>query len=433
MIRTSTRLSLLAACVAVGAAAFLPLGSASSADPVASASATATRAEAPPNAAPPPCEEVCATALRALGECDLDLACSATSGTPLAQAIRAAGECDVSEGRLQGAVSLQARRQQLDCKGFCATIPPDEVRRIDACFPRWQCSDFKECLAAVGASNHPAGVSVRERDAAEMVTIPAGPFVRGVPAAARTLRDVDRSTVDVGAFRIDRFEVTVDQYSRCYSDRACPPPSIDGELDPATVRTNFEDWNQDGVFRSVPEPRKLEGCNWGVAGRAKHPVNCVDYRSARAYCEWAGARLPSELEWEKAARGTDGRRFPWGVWDRSCARLTWDPDNSYATRGCSAISTSEVGAKPGGNSPFGVSDLGGNVWEWVGGLYHPSEYADPKTDFDLTPAQVYGVIRGGGWGRDDGNAYSHDASTRFRWFKQHRIEGVGFRCAMGGA
>jgi formylglycine-generating enzyme required for sulfatase activity len=387
---------LFVTAAAIASVAFLPSRSASSADPVpTSASAVAPTATAPVT----PCEEVCSTARRALGECDL------------------------ADGPLLAAINEQARRAQLDCKAYCATASPDEVQRIDACFPRQRCGDYRACLSALGTTKAPSNATTRERDGAEMVTIPAGPVVLGVPGAARTLRDVERTSREVGAFRIDRFEVSVAQYRRCFADGACPPPSVDGQPDPATLQDPSES------AEGEEKPPTLQGCNWGMPGRAKHPVNCVDYHSARAYCRWAGARLPSELEWEKAARGADGRRFPWGFADRTCSRLTWDPGNSLSTRGCSQRSTSEVGSHPGGDSPYGVSDMSGNVWEWVGGLYDEKAYADPKTDDLLTPAQVYGVIRGGGYGRDDGDVVSHDASTRFRWFKQHRREGVGFRCA----
>jgi len=391
----SSRILLAIAATTATTVVVGPLRTASSADPVATTSASAAASpSAPPT--PPTCEEACATAVRALGECEL------------------------SGGGLLVAIGGAARLSQLDCKGYCATIDSAEVTRIDACFPRLRCEDYRACLAEVGATATRASeTTTRERDGAEMITVPAGPFVRGVPRVARALRDVERKTVELPAFRIDRDEVTVARYRRCYAEGGCKPPSVDGEPDPATVSEDSE---------TTP---KLRGCNWGVAGRDKHPINCVDYAGARAYCAWVGARLPTELEWEKAARGGDARRYPWGVWDRTCKRLVWDSGNSIPTRGCSKRSTAEVGTYPGGDSPFGVHDMAGNVWEWVGGMYVEGEYADPQTDATLAPGQAYGVVRGGGWGRDDGDALAHDVTTRFMWFKEHRIEGVGFRCAMG--
>jgi formylglycine-generating enzyme required for sulfatase activity len=122
-------------------------------------------------------------------------------------------------------------------------------------------------------------------------------------------------------------------------------------------------------------PIKHEGCNWEQRGRDDHPINCVDWAQANAYCAWMGKRLPTEEEWEYAARGREGRRYPWGdeapgptrvnVCDKECRRMAergrgqLPPIMFEASDGWG--STAPVGSYPAGNSPFGVADMAGNI------------------------------------------------------------------------
>lgn len=139
-------------------------------------------------------------------------------------------------------------------------------------------------------------------------------------------------TIELPTFLIDRTEVTVGQYSACVEAGACSAPNTRND------------------------------CNFGASGRRDHPVNCVDWEQARAYCAWAGKRLPTEAEWEKAARGVDGRRYPWGDEGPTPTRANL----SGAHDGFSA--TSPVGRFLAGASPFGALDMLGNVSEWLDGL-----------------------------------------------------------------
>src|SRR5574338_706593 len=104
-----------------------------------------------------------------------------------------------------------------------------------------------------------------------------------------------------------------------------------------------------------------QGYNWGVAGKEKHPINGVNWYQAKKYCEWKGKRLPTEAEWELAARGDDGRMFPWGNDTPTC--------NHVVSDSCGTSGTGPVGSKPLGDSPYGLHDMGGNVLEWCSDYY----------------------------------------------------------------
>ncbi|MBI3245402.1 MAG: SUMF1/EgtB/PvdO family nonheme iron enzyme [Deltaproteobacteria bacterium] len=138
--------------------------------------------------------------------------------------------------------------------------------------------------------------------------------------------------VFLDAFAIDIYEVTVAAYRQCVEAGKCTAPNTGGS------------------------------CNWNTSDRAQHPINCVDWSQANAYCRWAGKRLPTEAEWEKAARGTDRRVYPWGnAWDATKANVS--------TNG-----TVAVGSYPAGKSPYGALDMSGNVWEWTADWYADAYY-----------------------------------------------------------
>src|SRR5262249_33048753 len=132
---------------------------------------------------------------------------------------------------------------------------------------------------------------------------PKGTFFMGCNERVDTECDDDEKPgrrVNVGAFQIDKTEVTVEQYGKCVKAGACNSKGL-----------TMPYWGRDEEpAREHPEGAKE--CNWGKTGRERHPINCVDWEQARTYCAWAGKRLPMEAEWEKAARGTDGRKYSWG-------------------------------------------------------------------------------------------------------------------------
>ena len=170
--------------------------------------------------------------------------------------------------------------------------------------------------------------------------------------------------VNVPRFEIDVTEVTVGQYRVCV---------------------------EDGGFCS--EPGTGGYCNWDESDRESHPVNCVTWNQGKAYCEWSGKRLCSESEWEKSARGTDGRIYPWGNEEATCDRAVMR--SSGDVYGCGEDRTWPVGSKPAG--VYGLYDMSGNVYEWVEDNWH-SDYDGAPDDGESwveNPRSGFRVIRGG--------------------------------------
>lgn len=206
--------------------------------------------------------------------------------------------------------------------------------------------------------------------------------------------------VDVGAFCMDVTEVTVAAYGACARAKGCPPAWTTAV------------WANIGEGRYVP--RAL--CNADRADRADHPANCVDHLQATAYCAWAKKRLPTEEEWEHAARGDESRVFPWGA-SRPGTQLCWSGEGNDVGIG-KQLGTCVVGTHPDGNSTEGVADLAGNVWEWTASKFS-RDYASPPDD------SAY-VTRGGGWGTRDPDDVR---AAHRKWLPpSYRNYYLGFRC-----
>ena len=249
----------------------------------------------------------------------------------------------------------------------------------------------------------------------QMVRIPAGTFNMGSNDGAADEKPVH--SVRVASFEMDLTEVTVAQYAACVSKGGCQPA-------PTTI-----DWN--GI---TDEKRRIfsEACNGNRSDRQNHPVNCVTWNQANTYCRWAGKRLPTEEEWEYAARGTDGRTYPWGngapgprllnacgsecvAWARERGRswaAMYQADDGWAT-------TAPVGSYPSGDSPFGLHDMAGNVLEWTASRYS-ADYSKNRTTNAF-------VARGGRWD-DDAPSYVR-AANRSGVAPTNRGNDLGFRCA----
>ena len=214
----------------------------------------------------------------------------------------------------------------------------------------------------------------------DRVSVPAGPWVRGSAKGDEDERPSRTETLP--AFAIDRTEVTRTAYAACVAARRCKPV-----------------------------PPKFAG---PPGGDGNLPVTGVSWADARDFCAFAGGRLPSEAEWEKAARGSDGREFPWGE-TADCDRANWGNfDGEGPCAGKNPGFPVAVGRYPTGASPVGALDLAGNVWEWVADKYDE----DPKRR----------VVRGG-------SCCSYfvppRAPNRNAWAPEYRDADLGFRCAAG--
>ena len=243
--------------------------------------------------------------------------------------------------------------------------------------------------------------------APDRVRVPAGPFRMGSDGVGEP-DEHPQHTRTLAAFDIDRTEVTRGNYERCIRAGRCSNPRP-----------------LDDRFRDPTQP--IVGVSWF---------------QATAYCAWAGGRLPTEAEWEKAARGTDGRTFPWGETYPTLRMATFGHEERTGH-------PDPVGSHPGFPSPYGALDMAGNVWEWVADPYDPYAYREPGVEptceralaslTDLRTRGVRGftgsnplpticerVLRGGGWNYGGAGLRS---SNRVHHGPNYQLVMSGFRCA----
>jgi iron(II)-dependent oxidoreductase len=221
-----------------------------------------------------------------------------------------------------------------------------------------------------------------------MVCVPGGPFTMGSRMAANE-QPVREVTLD--SFEIDLTETTVASYRACVDAGVCTEADTDVD------------------------------CHWGQPDVDDHPINCVRWQQADDYCQWAGKRLPTEAEWEKAARGEDARTYPWGELAPTCELVVMP--------GCGTM-TLPVGSKPDGSSPYAVADASGNVWEWVADFYQEDYYARAPDLNPPGPADGFDhVIRGGAYDASDLTWLR--CSARFAVIPSYTRPSLGFRCAKG--
>jgi len=245
-------------------------------------------------------------------------------------------------------------------------------------------------------------VWVNSKDKAEMVYVAAGEFLVGTsdaqveawmkeyPEDSRVMfkNEQPQCRVNLPGYWVDKYEVTVGQYrSFCRA-----------------------------TGRSMPEP---PGWGW----QDNRPVVNVTWQDATAYAKWAGKRLPSDLEWEKAARGTGGRVFPWGD--------LWDAGKCVNRRGSKTDDvTKPVGSYPSGASPYGCLDMAGNVWEWCQDWWDEKAHQRYATGDLTTPGSgTAKVLRGGSW--DDSDPGHFRSAGRGGDLPDERRHEYGFRCARG--
>lgn len=222
--------------------------------------------------------------------------------------------------------------------------------------PYSQCGEDEPCSSDVWGAQCTDG----------MCHVPYGPFMMGCnedvdDECAAT--ELPYHEVFVPSFFIDENQVTVGSYQGCVNAGACTSPS-----------------------------------SYCTANRSEdHPVTCVDWDQARAYCAWMGKRLCTEAEWEKAARGLDGNKYPWGNEPVTCEHAVFNEEGVAAGRGCGTGTTSSIGSRPDGASPYGVLDMLGNVFDWVEDDWFDSyeqTLADGSARID--PARGYDKVARGG-------------------------------------
>jgi eukaryotic-like serine/threonine-protein kinase len=255
----------------------------------------------------------------------------------------------------------------------------------------------------------------RMADGMLMVSVPAGNFTMG-EAAKDTAAECQKyggndcplsqftdaeppHTVYLDAYWIDKIDVTNAMYAKCVGAGACQKPL---------------------VLRSETHPSY-----YGNPQFDNYPVIYVNWDMAGKYCQWAGAQLPTEAQWEKAARGTDDRIYPWGNHSPTCSLTNF----SHCKNDASAVDS-----YPAGASPYGVLDMAGNVLNWVNDWYDPNYYASSPASNPTGPASGKDhVLRGAAWAEWEGyimatgrNIYDPAAQPGT---DPKMLEWVGFRCA----
>lgn len=242
---------------------------------------------------------------------------------------------------------------------------------------------------------HPAkpAAFVNGRDGTVLLLVPGGPFIKGSDGGDEDERP--SHTVVIPDFYIGRCEVTNAQFGRFVTESRYTPQGF------------WEDY--------------------AGAGKERNPVVGITYQDALAYCRWAQVRLPTESEWEKASRGSDGRKWPWGnAWDKNRCNngLMERPDlQKFRTVVRGGIGPMPVGMFPEGASPCGALDMAGNVWEWCSDLYAPY----PGSAYKVKENEKgFRVIRGGSWDNDPPDCLR--GCNRLR-FMPDRSFVIGFRVA----
>ena len=225
---------------------------------------------------------------------------------------------------------------------------------------------------------------ISDKDGIKQVFVPAGKFQMG----SSDFGNVQPHTVNLDAFWIDQTDVTNAMYAKCVSAGSCKPH-------PCTSDCKF--------YGDRP------------------PVVWVDWNMADSYCKWAGRSLPTEAQWEKAARGTDGRAYPWGNhWtDKSLLNYNFNVDK-----------TTDVGSYPTGASPYGALDMAGNVWQWEADWYGSYYSNSPQNNPTGPTSGSTRVVRGGSW---QGNSNDTHSAFRSGEFPSAQGPDLGFRCAVRAA
>jgi formylglycine-generating enzyme required for sulfatase activity len=244
------------------------------------------------------------------------------------------------------------------------------------------------------ATSTPLPVAITDAKGVTMHLVPAGKFAMGSDYGRENEKPVHQVYLD--AFYVDIYEVTNALYKACVDADICTPPHFPHS------RTHFY--------------------YYANAEFSDYPVIFVVWDQAKTYCEWRGAELPTEAQWEKAARGTDGRTYPWGE-GIDCNKANYHDGNKFCVG-----DTMKVGSYESGKSPYGAYDLVGNVWEWTADWYSATYYDNSPAENPAGPdSGQYRVLRGDSWSL---NAYDPRVPTRL-WDSPDGFYyyDFGFRCA----
>jgi formylglycine-generating enzyme required for sulfatase activity len=304
---------------------------------------------------------------------------------------------------------------------------------VSACGAVRSEAEFRPAPSALPPRSAPDGM--------RQVYVPAGEFLMGsteedlalvlaeCPGCPRSQfeNELPQHAVYLDAYWIDRTEVTNAMFARFVAETGLvtTAETLGGGI---TVDLLAREWQ----MSAGAEWRHPRGPDTGILGLDDHPVVQVSYYDAEAYCAWAGRRLPTEAEWEKAARGTDGRTYPWGMGPPAGGLLNFADRNAYLTAADLGADdgyawTAPAGSYPAGASPYGVLDMAGNVWERVADLYGEEYYShSPRRNPGGPSSGEYVILRGGSWSRP---AWYLRAAVRYRYLKINRSSGQGFRCA----
>ena len=244
---------------------------------------------------------------------------------------------------------------------------------------------------------------------AQTVSIPAGVFNMGCSSGDKQCeKDEGKpggTAVQVNAFKIDKHEVSVADYRHCIKAGKCTRPK---------------------------DFKRNKYCNYGASGRDNHPINCVDWEQAVAYCSWRGGRLPYEAEWEKAARAGSTSRYPWGQ-EVNCKHAILDDGKTMGSvkgepDGCGEDRTWQRGSRSA--NKWGLYDMHGNAGEWIANWYAADAIQRLYAAGDLAgpAAGQRKLVRGGSWDENRANLRSSYRNVKFPVSGQAVYGSIGFRC-----